>query len=69
MILTADVLAALLNFAVKFGIDAAIGLIKRIGSNPTIDDAIAALDIAASRTLDDYKKAAPAPNPPLTPTP
>lgn len=59
---------AILQFAVKFGIDAAIAILKRVGVQSTIDDAITALTMASQKTaqqyLDEAKAAAPA-----TPTP
>lgn len=59
---------ALLNFAVRFGIDAAIAFAKRAGQPaPTLDDVIAALEIAKTKTaqqfLDEAKAAIPGPMP------
>ncbi len=48
-------LIALMNFAVRFGIPAAKAMAEGIKGGKTIDDAIAALDAAGGKTLDDYK--------------
>ena len=45
---------ALLQFAVKFGIDAAIAIGKGLKTGNTIDDAIAALEIAKTKTAQQY---------------
>ena len=44
--------AALLNFAARFGIEAAISFLQNRGA--TIDDAIAALEMAKTKSLEDY---------------
>lgn len=64
-------LVALLNFAVKFGIDAALAIATSFKPGATIDDAIAALQLAKTKTAQDYlaeAKAAVVP-PPTPPTP
>ena len=59
---------ALINFGVRFGIAAALELAKGIGKpSATIDDAIAALEAAESKTLAEV--IAEAPNAPPAPTP
>ena len=52
-----QVLIALIQFGLKFGIDAALAL-ARASKNNSIDDAIAALEKAASKTAEDYLKEA-----------
>ncbi len=47
-------LAAILNFATKFGIDAVTAFLSSRGS--TIDDAIVALGKAKEKSLADYVK-------------
>lgn len=72
-----NLIIALLNFAVKFGVDAAIAIIKSLKSSATIDDAIAALEVAKTKTaqqyLDEEKTVsvttAPVVEPPPTPEP
>lgn len=49
-----QVLLRILDFALKFGIDAAIALAKSIKPGATIDDAIAALEMAKTKTAQDY---------------
>jgi hypothetical protein len=44
----------LLQFATKFGIDAAIVFLTGINKAATIDDASAALKAAAEKSADDY---------------
>ena len=44
----------ILQFAIKFGLDAAISIVKGIGSAKTVDDAIAALELAKTKTAQDY---------------
>jgi hypothetical protein len=56
--MTPDLWAAVMNYAVKFGIDAAIAIVKAINNNANIDDAIAALDKAKAKTAEDYLKEA-----------
>ncbi len=52
MTLTPELLASILNFAVKFGLDAAIAI---AGAKPaTIDDAIAALGAAKDKSIEQY---------------
>lgn len=45
-------LLALIQFAVRFGIPAALEFFKNRGT--TIDEALAALEKAHTKTLDDY---------------
>ncbi len=64
-------LIALIQFGLKFGLDAAVALAKA-SKNNSIDDAIAALEKAASKTAQDYLDEAggtPAPGSPLVPGP
>ncbi len=49
-----ELLIALLNFGVKFGIDAAIAMAKAFKTGATIDEAIAALELAKTKTAQDY---------------
>lgn len=44
----------LIEFAIKFGIDAAISLAGALKSGATIDDAIAALELAKTKTAQQY---------------
>ena len=46
--------AEVLRYAIKFGIDATIAIVKAINSNATIDDAIAALEVAKTKTAQQY---------------
>lgn len=46
--------AEIIRYAVKFGIDAAIAIVKAINNKATIDDAIAALEVAKTKTAQDY---------------
>lgn len=54
---------ALAEFAVKFGLDAAIAFAGSMKPGATVDDAIAALQLAKTKTaqqyLDEAKAAAP----------
>lgn len=54
MILTPELIAALLTFATKFGIEAAIAVIQGLKGAATIDDAIAALQAAQAKTAQAY---------------
>lgn len=50
-----DLTAALINFAIRFGINAAIAFAERLNKPaPTLDDAIAALKAARDKSADDY---------------
>lgn len=50
-----EMIAALLQFAVAFGIPAALAFLRGINKpDITIDDAIAALDAAATKTAENY---------------
>lgn len=55
--MTPEFWAALLQYAIKFGIDAAIAIIKNQGK--TIDDAIAALEVAKTKTAEQIRDEAP----------
>lgn len=64
----------LIKLIAQVGLDAAITIITSIKGVNTIDDAIAALQVAKSKTaqqyLDEAKAALPAPvTPPVTPPP
>lgn len=67
MNLTPEVLASWLNFAVKFGIDAAIAIAGAFKTGATIDDAIAALQAAKTKTAAQYLAEAKAAQPVATP--
>lgn len=43
-----------IQFAIKFGIDATIAIMQGIKSGATIDDAIAALQTAKTKTAQQY---------------
>ena len=62
--MTPETLAAWLQFAVKFGIDAAIAIAPMFKGGATIDDAIAALQTAKTKTAQDYLNEAKATPPP-----
>jgi U5 snRNP spliceosome subunit len=68
------VLLALIQFAIRFGLPAAIAFFQRLGNAPTLDDAIDALGKAHAKSLEDYiaedKLKATFPGwPPATPPP
>ena len=52
----------LIQFAIKFGLDASIAIAKALKEEATIDNAIAALELAKTKSaesyLDDVKAAA-----------
>jgi hypothetical protein len=50
--MTAELLAAILNFATRFGIDAVVAFLTSRGS--TIEDAIVALGHAKEKSLAEY---------------
>ena len=52
--MTTEALIVLIQFALKFGIDAAIAIAGVFKSNVTIDDAIAALEVAKTKSAADY---------------
>jgi len=54
-----NMLIALIQFALQFGLDAALGLAKAAKNN-SLDDAIAALEKAKTKTAEDYLKEAAA---------
>lgn len=49
-----DTYVALIQFAIKFGIDAAIAIANGIKKGATIDDVIFALEAAKTKTAQDY---------------
>jgi len=51
---------ALLSFAARFGIDAAITFLERSQKATTIEDAIAALKASQEKSWEDYKAEAAA---------
>ena len=57
------------QFAIKFGIDAAIAISNGIKSGATIDDAIAALELARTKSAQDYLDEDAKLNPIPLPTP
>jgi hypothetical protein len=68
--MTPDLWLALVQFATKFGLDAALAIINGIKGGKTIDDAIAALELAKLKMAQEYLKeaaAAIAPAPVVTP--
>lgn len=70
--MTSEEKVALIQAAVKFGIDAAIAMAAMFKSTATIDDAIAALEAAKTKTAADYiaeAKAATVVPPPTPPAP
>jgi hypothetical protein len=54
-------LIALIEFATKFGIDAAIAIADGFKNAKTIDDAIAALKASREKTWEDFKREAQKP--------
>jgi hypothetical protein len=54
MTLTPELLLGLINFSVKFGLDAALVIMRSLQSLATIDDAIKAWELAASKSAQDY---------------
>ena len=44
----------LIQWGIKFGIDSAIAIANGIKGGKTIDDAIAALEVAKTKTAQDY---------------
>ena len=52
--MTPTLWAEVLRYAIKFGIEAAIAIVKAINSKATIDDAIKALEVAKTKTAQDY---------------
>jgi hypothetical protein len=53
--MTPELWIVVINFAIKFGIDAAIAIATAIGKpSATIDDAIAALTLASEKTAQQY---------------
>ncbi len=70
MILTPELLTSFLNLAVNLGVDAAIAIGKAVSKpGATLDDAIAALEAAKTKTSDDYlSEAKAAATPPASPS-
>ena len=66
--MTPDLWLSIINFALKFGIDAAIALVTAIKPGATIDDAIAALGAAKVKSAADYISQAKAIAASTTPT-
>lgn len=64
MNLTPELTLALVQFATKFGLDAALAIAQMIKGGKTIDDAIAALELAKTKTFDQYIAEAKAAAPP-----
>lgn len=61
-----ELLIAILNFATKFGLEAAIEILK-VKPGTTIDEAIAALERAKTKTAQDYLDEAKRNLPPASP--
>ena len=55
MVLTSDIALLLGQFAVKYGIDAAVELAQLFKTGATIDDAIAALNKASEKSAAQYR--------------
>ena len=68
MPLTPTMWITIAQFAIKFGVDAAIAIANGIKTGATIDDAIAALELAKTKTAQDYLDEDAKLNPPA-PTP
>ena len=67
--MTPEIIVAILNFATKFGIDAAVAIIQNLNKPAaSLDDAIAALQAAKTKTAQQYLDEAKAALPTL-PTP
>lgn len=49
-----EILLRLAEYAIKFGLDAAIALAKAIQGGATIDNAIAAFEFAKTKTATQY---------------
>ena len=62
--MTEATIVALSEFAVKFGLDAAIAWAASMKPGATVDDAIAALQAAKTKTAADYLAEAKAAAPP-----
>lgn len=72
--MTPELWIALIQFGTKFGLDAALAIINGIKGGKTIDDAIAALELAKVKTAEQYLQEAkdaitPPVVPPVTPAP
>lgn len=64
MILTQEAVILLISAAIKYGPDAAIALARLFKTGATLDDAIAALELAKTKTAQDYLDEAKAKLPP-----
>ena len=69
MPLTPTMWITIAQFAIKFGVDAAIAIANGIKTGATIDDAIAALELAKTKTAQDYLDEDAKLNPAPTPVP
>ena len=70
--MTPELWIALIQFGTKFGLDAALAILNGIKGGKTIDDAIAALELAKLKTAEQYlqeAKDAITPPAPVTPSP
>jgi len=45
---------ALIQFGIRFGLDAAIAIARAFKRDATIEDAVAALELAKTKTAQDY---------------
>jgi len=54
MTLTPELILALVQFGTKFGLDAALAIAQLFKGGKTIDDAIAALELAKTKTYEQY---------------
>lgn len=64
--MSVEAIIALIQFAIKFGLDAAIAIGPLFKTGTTIDDAIAALQVAKTKSAQEYLDEAK--NHPPTPT-
>lgn len=60
MPLTPDIIVSLISLAIKYGPDVALAFANLFKSGVTIDQAIAALELAKTKTAQDYLNAAKA---------
>ena len=56
---------ALIQFATRFGLDAALAIAQNWKPKPSVDEAIAALEAAKTKTAADYIAEAKAAEPPV----
>lgn len=52
--MTQELLISLIQFSIKFGLDATLQILNAMKEGATIDDAIAAWDKAAKKTAQQY---------------